>query len=136
MPQWQCMNGTGECASRLKRTAPQWQEPSRCMGPPSKNVLRDLKTLRCPVGRRLTAFSRRRKTMNRSRRARFVKLCVALLAYPLGLRAQQRERTYRIGFLGNAPLTAPDSARLNEIFVQSLRERGYNEGANLVIERR
>ena len=25
------MNGTGLCASRLKRTAPQWQEPSRCM---------------------------------------------------------------------------------------------------------
>ena len=25
------MNGTGLCASTLKRTAPQWQEPSRCM---------------------------------------------------------------------------------------------------------
>jgi hypothetical protein len=25
------MNGTGLFASRLKRTAPQWQEPSRCM---------------------------------------------------------------------------------------------------------
>src|SRR6478735_4533342 len=33
------MNGTGLCASTLKRTTPQWQEPSRCMaGSPGKGT--------------------------------------------------------------------------------------------------
>ena len=65
-----------------------------------------------------------------------MKACTALLILPIELHAQQRGRMYRVGFIGNAPLTSPDSAPLNRIFVQALRERGYDEGNNLVIERR
>jgi putative tryptophan/tyrosine transport system substrate-binding protein len=74
--------------------------------------------------------------MDPSQRRNLLVAGVALLTLPIGLHAQQRERVYRIGFIGNAPLTNPDSAPLNRIFVQALRGRGYDEGTNLVIERR
>jgi putative ABC transport system substrate-binding protein len=52
--------------------------------------------------------------------------------------AQPASRTYRIGYLGSAPvdsLTAPTDA-LTAVFLGRLQELGYAEGRNLVVERR
>jgi len=43
---------------------------------------------------------------------------------------------YRIGILGNVPLTDPEGANLWGGFVQGLRELGYVEDQNITIERR
>jgi putative ABC transport system substrate-binding protein len=67
-----------------------------------------------------------------------VALALVLLAAPLPAEAQQAGKVYRIGFLafGHRPVgkfvtTSPLSA-----FRQSLRELGYVEGQNLVLEKR
>jgi putative ABC transport system substrate-binding protein len=43
---------------------------------------------------------------------------------------------WRIGLLGNVPITDPAAARIYEAFRLALQERGYVEGKNLVVERR
>src|SRR5260221_6904723 len=50
--------------------------------------------------------------------------------------AQQAPGTWRIGLLGIAPTTDPAIARIYETFWETLRERGYVEGKNLVVDRR
>ena len=50
--------------------------------------------------------------------------------------AQPAARIWRIGLLGNAPITDPVTARIYEAFRLVLQERGYVEGKNLVVERR
>jgi putative ABC transport system substrate-binding protein len=64
------------------------------------------------------------------RRTFFGVVAGGLLAAPLAARAQQATRIYRIGFLGDVP------SFLDEAFRQGLRELGYFEGQNIVIERR
>ena len=56
------------------------------------------------------------------------------LARPLDVEAQQTGKMYRIGFLQ----TVPDTPRTNflEVFRQGLRDLGYVEGQNIVIEHR
>jgi len=65
------------------------------------------------------------------RRAFLSVLAGGLLTAPLTAKAQQTGKVYRLGFLGigGAP-------HLVEVLVQRLRELGYVEGQNLVIERR
>ena len=63
-----------------------------------------------------------------SRRA----FCSMLLALPFPARAQQPTKTPRLGFLSASSLSAV-SARI-EAFRQGLRELGYVEGKNIVIE--
>ena len=58
--------------------------------------------------------------------------CSMLLALSFPARAQQPKKIPRIGFLTNTPFSA-DSA-LTEAFRQGLRELGYVEGKNIVIE--
>ena len=58
----------------------------------------------------------------------------ASVACPLAGRAQQGEKTHRIGFLGNDS-TIPAQAA-GEAFLAGLREHGFVEGKNIVIERR
>src|SRR5262249_18086341 len=43
---------------------------------------------------------------------------------------------YRIGYIGNSPSNSPEATRLREAFRQELRERGWIEGRNAVIEAR
>ncbi len=62
-----------------------------------------------------------------------VVLALGLLAPPLGAEAQQAGRVPRVGFL--YPGSSARLARL-EGFWQGLRELGYVEGQNIVIERR
>lgn len=70
------------------------------------------------------------------RRRAALGIAVAALAAPLRLLAQQPGRVYRIGILGTATPTA-DTLKISlEPFRQGLRERGWIEGQNIVIEER
>ena len=68
--------------------------------------------------------------MNRTTLA--LALCAMLFAFSYSASAQQ-SKIPRIGYLTNASLTSARSAR-RENFRQSLRELGYVEGKNIVIE--
>jgi hypothetical protein len=61
-----------------------------------------------------------------------VTLCLGILAVPLPTDAQQKAKLYRIGFLGNS--TAALEVNLVGPFREGLRDLGYKEGQNLVIE--
>jgi putative ABC transport system substrate-binding protein len=69
------------------------------------------------------------------RRREFIALVGGTIALPIGARAQQQaSRTYRIGYLSQgSPAVAPG---LLEAFRQGLRELGWIEGQNIVIEYR
>lgn len=69
-----------------------------------------------------------------SMRVVLVALALVLFSGPFPTEAQQAARTYRIGFLGNS--TSALEANLIEPFRQGLRERGYVEGQDVVIEYR
>ena len=60
--------------------------------------------------------------------------CSILLAFPFSARAQQAGKIPRIGYLSNSPFSV-NSARI-EAFRQGLREIGYVEEKNIVIELR
>jgi len=59
-------------------------------------------------------------------------LCALLLSWSFSVEAQQPTKILRIGFLGTPPRSAI-SERI-EAFRQGLREHGYDEGKNTVIE--
>src|SRR5215475_2754848 len=58
------------------------------------------------------------------------------LAAPFAVEAQQSGKVYRIGWLGVTPPTSPPVQRLLEAFPQGLRDHGFIEGQNVIIERR
>jgi len=60
----------------------------------------------------------------------------ALSTAPSLARAQPASRVYRIGVLGTTPPVTPETATVFDAFLGRLRELGYVEGRNLVIERR
>ncbi len=64
------------------------------------------------------------------RRAFIGTLAGGLLAAPLVAGAQPAGKVWRIGFISVA------YARIEDVFFQQLRELGYVEGQNLVVERR
>jgi len=73
------------------------------------------------------------------RRAAFIVLLgilvgAAVIACPLAANAQQSTKTPRIGFLGNS--TPALEANLIGPFRDGLRELGYEDGRNIVIEYR
>ncbi|OGB91689.1 MAG: hypothetical protein A3H39_07655 [candidate division NC10 bacterium RIFCSPLOWO2_02_FULL_66_22] len=63
-----------------------------------------------------------------------VTLSLCILVAPLLTHAQQKGKMYRIGFLGNS--TAALEANLVGPFREGLRDLGYEEGQNVVIEYR
>jgi putative tryptophan/tyrosine transport system substrate-binding protein len=67
-------------------------------------------------------------------RRAFLAGAAALLAAPLAAEAQQGSKVYRIGFLGNS--TPALEANLVGPFREGLRELGYVEGQNILIEYR
>jgi putative ABC transport system substrate-binding protein len=68
------------------------------------------------------------------RRREFIVALGGAAAWPLAARAQQVGKVYRIGFLANDP-TIPEQPAYRA-FLEGLREGGFIEGKNLVIERR
>src|SRR5262249_9171451 len=78
-----------------------------------------------------------RRSGNRimDRRTLLYGLGVGLLA-PLAVEAQQAGKVWRIGSLASYSPTSPEVAPLWEGFLQGLRELGYVEGKNFVIEGR
>src|SRR5438094_2884864 len=65
-----------------------------------------------------------------SNRRRFLMTLGGALAWPRFALAQQAERTYRVGWLSLQPRTEP----YNVAFERRLRDLGFAEGRNLVIE--
>jgi putative tryptophan/tyrosine transport system substrate-binding protein len=69
------------------------------------------------------------------RRREFISLLGgAAAAWPLAARAQQAGKVYRIGFLANDPAIPAQPA--GRAFLDGLRETGFVEGTNVVIDRR
>jgi putative ABC transport system substrate-binding protein len=70
------------------------------------------------------------------RRREFIKLVGGTAAtWPFAARAQQPGKVFRIGFLG-VSRDAPGTAANYKAFSDELREKGFSEGQNLVIEYR
>ena len=69
--------------------------------------------------------------MNRRRKLVFA-LGAGALAAPFGSFAQQQGKVWRVGFL--APTNRSSSASSHDAFTAKMRELGYVEGKNLVIE--
>src|ERR1700720_3707004 len=69
-----------------------------------------------------------------NRRELLKPLGIVLVAWPITGQAQQVGKIYRIGFLANDP-TIPMQAA-GAAFLAGLREHGFVEGTNIVIERR
>jgi putative tryptophan/tyrosine transport system substrate-binding protein len=67
------------------------------------------------------------------RRAFIGSLAGGLLAAPLAAEAQPAGRVYRVGILTNKA-SDPAEARLWQVFRSGLRERGWIEGQNILIE--
>jgi len=63
-------------------------------------------------------------------------LAGGLLAAPMVARAQPQVNAYRIGILAGSSPTSPEAAHVWRGFFQGLRELGYVEGRNIVIEGR
>ena len=72
--------------------------------------------------------------MGRIGRRQFLIATGALFAAPLAAEAQQAGKVYRIGFLSAA--SGRDALHPQAAFFDGLRELGYIEGQNLIIERR
>jgi putative ABC transport system substrate-binding protein len=68
------------------------------------------------------------------KRRDFIALAGAAAVWPLAARAQQAGKTHRIGFMGNS--TAALEANLVGPFREGLRELGYEDGHNIIIEYR
>jgi ABC-type uncharacterized transport system substrate-binding protein len=70
------------------------------------------------------------------RRAFLTGTGVVMLAAPLAAEAQAPAKLPRIGYLLFGPLESPESRQTLEAFRQGLREHGYLEGQNIVLEYR
>ena len=68
------------------------------------------------------------------KRREFITLLGGAAAWPLAARAQQVSKVYRIGFLANDPSIPTQAA--GQAFLDGLRESGFIEGKNILIERR
>ena len=63
-------------------------------------------------------------------------LAGSLLAVPLAAQAQQAAKVYRVGLLGGSPPNSPGGRRAWAGFFQGMRELGYVEGQNMLVEGR
>jgi ABC-type uncharacterized transport system substrate-binding protein len=71
-----------------------------------------------------------------TRRAFIGTLAGGLLAAPLAAGGQQAAKVYRLGLLGGSPPNSPGGRRAWEGFFQGMRELGYVEGQNILVEGR
>ena len=70
------------------------------------------------------------------RRAFIAGIAGGLLAAPLAAEAQRVGKVYRVGILGQMASADPEEARQWQAFRLGLREHGWIEGANILIESR
>jgi putative ABC transport system substrate-binding protein len=70
------------------------------------------------------------------RRRAFIAALGGATAWPMMARGQQPVRVPRIGYLVTDSLEAPETQVIHDAFRQSLRQLGYVEGQNIVIEYR
>src|SRR6185437_10659929 len=68
------------------------------------------------------------------RRRQFIAVLSLALGWPPALRAQQPKKVARVGFLATGSLEASETRTSLEAFRQGLRELGYLEGENIIIE--
>ena len=69
-----------------------------------------------------------------ARRRLLIALAAGALAAPLASFAQQQGKVWRVGFLGLRSQTASNPSAAYGAFLQGMRELGYVEGKNLLIE--
>jgi len=72
----------------------------------------------------------------KARREFIVALGAGALALPFAGFAQQTAKSYRIGFLASEAASHPSQAKRLEVLKAALRELGYREGSDIVIEDR
>jgi putative tryptophan/tyrosine transport system substrate-binding protein len=75
------------------------------------------------------------------KRRAFIAGLAGTAAYPLAARAQASGKQFRVGFVlarfPQAQMAGPEPGSLiTRLFLQAMREAGYNEGQNLIFERR
>jgi ABC-type uncharacterized transport system substrate-binding protein len=68
------------------------------------------------------------------RRRDFIAAFAGAAVYPIGARAQQPKTVARIGFLATGSLEAPETRTTLNAFYQGLREHGYIDGQNVIVE--
>ena len=68
------------------------------------------------------------------RRREVVAGLVGAVTWPRAARGQPLKKVPRIGFLSTRSIETPDALAMLDAFRQGLRERGYVEGQNIVIE--
>jgi putative ABC transport system substrate-binding protein len=71
-----------------------------------------------------------------TRRAFIGTLAGGFLAAPRAANAQPAAKVYRLGLLGGSPPNSPGGRRAWEGFFQGMRELGYVEGQNILVEGR
>jgi ABC-type uncharacterized transport system substrate-binding protein len=64
----------------------------------------------------------------------FIKVLSLAAAWPLAVQAQQPKKVPRIGFLATGSLESPETRASFDAFRQGLRELGYFDGENIVVE--
>src|SRR6266702_7752146 len=68
------------------------------------------------------------------RRRDFITAFAGAAVCPLGARAQQPKRVARIGFLVTGSLESPEARTTLNAFYRGLREHGYTNGENVIVE--
>src|SRR5262249_43585744 len=68
------------------------------------------------------------------RRRDFIAAFAGAAVCPIGARAQQPKKVARIGFLLTPSLESPETRAILNAFYQGLREHGYIDGQNVIVE--
>jgi putative tryptophan/tyrosine transport system substrate-binding protein len=68
------------------------------------------------------------------KRREFITLFGGVAAWPVAAQGQQTGKVHRVGFLANDPTIATDATGV--AFSEELRDNGFLEGRNIIIERR
>ena len=68
------------------------------------------------------------------RRRHFITALLGAALCPIAARAQQSKKVARIGFLATGSLESPEQRPILNAFYQGLREHGYIDGQNVLIE--
>ena len=68
------------------------------------------------------------------RRRNFIMALLGAALWPIAARAQQSKKVARIGFLATGSLESPEQRLILSAFYQGLREHGYIDGQNVLVE--